>query len=815
MSDNQGLKRIFKPEEGWLVFLLLVIISLTTTSTVEDAKWVREMPSLAPMALLALLTGYVLSRVRVPALLLHPVGGFIGLLVIVWQTANAASGDSFGARLADASYRLSEFMRVLQGGGISVDGLPFAVQVLFFTWIVGYLSAWFLFRHHNAWLAVVPPGVALLVNLTYLPGRFGGHFLIWVLSALLLVMLMHSVELRRRWRREGVAEHEMEGSTAAVPIMAVAGGILALSFWSPVVEQSLPITVFWENVTGPWRGVEREFDRLFASVSSGRVAPLHTFGRSMPFRGAVNFGDQNPIAGRLGIARDVVMNVQADEPGYWRAESYDSYSGHGWTTSERVTKALAQDPVPGTSEAYNERKLFNHTVELNLPMDVLFARGMALYGTALSNGEMARPAGYSLNIMDASKNRGLPQDIQGLARDLAVNLPRIADRNEIQRRIPEPYQLRVDRPTMRGGQIEAVEVRRTEPFPPDFSSVRPLSTLPRGHKYSLTSSISTASIETLQKAGTDYPGWVRDQYLQVPERLPGRVRSIAREWTQDSQNPYDRAWAIETRLRDIKYSTNIPPPPRDADGVDYFIFNLNRGYADYYASAMAVLLRTLGIPSRVAVGYVAGEWDTDKEYYVVRETHAHAWTEVFFPGYGWIEFNPSPNWPTVPRAFSSTPNPNNFEDEDDFDFGMEDFDDESMGDPGAMDIPADGAGIPQFLLILGAVVAGGAGLFGLLRFEWLRGLARLTFAAQTYEKMCRLALLARLSPRQSGTPWEYARALSARVPEAAPSIRTITGGYTRSVYGNQEMGTDERQGLDRAWREVRGRLLKRFFKRGR
>jgi len=248
--------------------------------------------------------------------------------------------------------------------------------------------------------------------------------------------------------------------------------------------------------------------------------------------------------------------------------------------------------------------------------------------------------------------------------------------------------------------------------------------------------------------------------------------------------------------------------------VDYFIFNLNRGYADYYASAMAVLLRSLGIPSRVAVGYVAGEWDTDKEYYVVRETHAHAWTEVFFPGYGWIEFNPSPNWPTVPRAFSSTGDRSaDSDDEDPYD-GMFPDDDESLDPDSLMDMPIDGgSAISQFLLVLGAVVAAGGGLFALVRFAWLRGLARLTFAAQQYEKMCRLALFARLSPRQSDTPWEYARALSARVPEAGPSIRTITGGYTRSVYGNQEPEMEERAGLDRAWREVRGRLLRRFFKR--
>src|SRR5262249_57256243 len=109
-----------------------------------------------------------------------------------------------------------------------------------------------------------------------------------------------------------------------------------------------------------------------------------------------------------------------------------------------------------------------------------------------------------------------------------------------------------------------------------------------------------------------------------------------------AETPYDRAKAIETWLRNnIAYNESIPQPPTGHDPVDWVLFDYKQGYCNYYASAMIVMLRTLGIPARMAAGFAQGTWDASQQVYTVQERDAHTWVEVFFPQYGWIEFEPT------------------------------------------------------------------------------------------------------------------------------------------------------------------------------
>lgn len=803
-QEHRGFLALLYPEESWLAFALLATMFLVVVWTVEGSKWVREMPGLTGMALGALLTGYVLARIRVPAVLLQPVGLIIGAQVILWQTINTASGGSLEERIIDAAVRLYSFAEVVRGGGISTDGLPFVVQVLLLTWFIGYFSAWFLYRNHNVWLTILPAGAALMVNLTYVPGRFVVNFVIFIVAALLLVMLIHGVEQHRRWRRSNVPLEEIVHLSYVGPVLLFGSVLLLVSFWLPLLEQSTPASAFWERATGPWRVFEREFDRLFASVSSGKVSPLHSFGRAMPFRGAVNFGDQLPLAGRLGFARDVVGYIQAEEAGYWRAESYDTYTSQGWIASERLTRSLPQDPVAGAMEEYRARRAVNQSVEVVAPMDVLIARGLPIYGSIPANGEIGQPATFSLNLSDLSKNRGLSPELQNAAAELSRNLRssgRLVAPGEMQRLLPAD--LRPRGTSRRGAEIETLELARTDPFPLDFTSIRTITPLARGQKYTIASAVSTATADQLQAAGTSYVGWVKDQYLQVPGSLPERVKALAVEWTSDARTPYDKAVAIESRLRAIEYSTNVTPPPRGSDGVDHFLFTLKRGYADYHAAAMTVMLRTLGVPARVSVGYVAGEWDSEQERFTVREAHAHAWPEVFFPSYGWIEFSPTPNWPLMGRLTNTEGGSG--EEEDLLDPNMASVED---------DVPPEGSGLGSAstsglvdlseilrptLVVLGVLAA----LALALRLLWLSGLSGLSLPAQTYEKMCRLAELARLGPRLEQTPSEYAQRLVVALPAAQGSIQEIARRYATTVYGNFQPSPAEMQRLRDAWNALR------------
>ena len=165
---------------------------------------------------------------------------------------------------------------------------------------------------------------------------------------------------------------------------------------------------------------------------------------------------------------------------------------------------------------------------------------------------------------------------------------------------------------------------------------------PAYEPYEVTSSVSAAEPEQLREAGSDYPLHVATRYTQLTRDLPLRVKELAVSLTADAETPYDKALAVEAYLKTLPYNLQIEPPPYDADGVDHFLFEQGQGYSEYFASSMAVLLRSVGIPARVAVGYTTGDQVESEPVYAVTDSHSHGWVEVYFPGYDWIPFEPTP-----------------------------------------------------------------------------------------------------------------------------------------------------------------------------
>ena len=147
--------------------------------------------------------------------------------------------------------------------------------------------------------------------------------------------------------------------------------------------------------------------------------------------------------------------------------------------------------------------------------------------------------------------------------------------------------------------------------------------------YVAESFVSAASDEELRSAGEDYPAWVAQRYLSLPQLLPDQVLALARDLTATEPTPYDRVRAIEDYLRDFEYSLDVGQPPRGRDVVDYFLFDLKKGFCDYYATAMAVLARAAGVPARLAIGYTRGMFDRTTGRFLVNDTNAHAWVEVY------------------------------------------------------------------------------------------------------------------------------------------------------------------------------------------
>ena len=186
--------------------------------------------------------------------------------------------------------------------------------------------------------------------------------------------------------------------------------------------------------------------------------------------------------------------------------------------------------------------------------------------------------------------------------------------------------------------------------------ISPQSTGPRG-KYTIESVLPNVSDADLRAAQGGYPAWVSQRYLTLPDTVPERVRALARDLTANAATPFDRALAIETYLRQIPYNLKVPAPPFNQDAADYFLFDLKKGYCDYYATAMSVLARAAGLPSRLVIGYASGTYDTYNAQYVVRQADAHAWPEIYFTGIGWIEFEPTANQPPSVRIGKSQPIP--------------------------------------------------------------------------------------------------------------------------------------------------------------
>lgn len=164
--------------------------------------------------------------------------------------------------------------------------------------------------------------------------------------------------------------------------------------------------------------------------------------------------------------------------------------------------------------------------------------------------------------------------------------------------------------------------------------------------YVVRAEYSTPTILAMRDEGTDYPDWVKQRYLQLPDNFSTRITDLARQIAGQEPTPYDKALAITQYLRrTITYSISIPEPPRNRDPLEWFLFEQRTGFCNYYASAEVMMLRAVGVPARLVVGYAEGEWVANLDSYVVRGKDSHAWPEVYFPRLGWVTFEPTVSQP--------------------------------------------------------------------------------------------------------------------------------------------------------------------------
>jgi hypothetical protein len=369
------------------------------------------------------------------------------------------------------------------------------------------------------------------------------------------------------------------------------------------------------------------------------------------------------------------------------------------------------------------------------------------------------------------------------------------------------FPVRVDIPTL-------VEWRETQDDP---AVVRLATMLRRGQQYTVTSSASVASEDQLRQAGDQYPAGI-EKYLQLPPSVTDRVKQLSQEITAGAATPYDKALAIEWYLRQLDYETKVPTPPTDRDWVDYTLFEAQTGYADSIATSMVVMLRSVGVPARVVTGFAPGQYIEDEAAYIVFESEAHAWVEVFFPRLGWINFEPSvirdlPFRPTEEVSIILPITDGGYMGESP-DMYMEDPFFEGFGD--FVPAPASRNDTPWIIglgVVVGMVLAAvGAwyGMMALLR----RGLRALPWHAQWYGQFRRLAAWAGLAGRDSQTPFEYTEWLEKRYPGTGKMVRPIAEVYVQGAYSGQEPGPEELARASKAWDDLRKPLARRVLLRG-
>ncbi|MFQ5859981.1 MAG: DUF4129 domain-containing transglutaminase family protein [Dehalococcoidia bacterium] len=797
------------PLEGWGTAALLLLTLLVVVGSVARADWVKT-PSLVFVVFLAILTATLLAKARWAAVSSHLLGLAIGLLVVMWQVGTLLQGTSFLA-IDQLQFRLNWWLTTAAEGGISTDNLPFALFLTALTWLVGYISAWALFRHRNYWIALLPGGLGLLTNLSYLPERFAYFFFLYIFTALLLISWMHLLSRSLHWRRRGTRESEFLRLRILNNVVWFAGAILLTASLLPVGGPMSTLMESYEVLRSPLERFQSHFNRLFAALPGRKPVPNRAFSSVLPFQGTITLGTQP------------VLEAKASRPWYWRVYTYSVYTPSGWLTgsTERVPEGWI--PPLSLEEEYRQRERLHLTVMSSFSRSTLFTGGpvMNVDGPETEWESYDNPV-YYINLEEAPAHQELPKGLQEVAQALQRATGRLAPSGnahpspisnpstpeEVQQLLP-PDLVLLDA-QWREGNLAEVQVATRLPAPADVLAVKSTSRLKASESYQVTGSFSVATPQELRRAGVDYPSWVRDRYTQLPPSLPERVRALASEVTAEAPTPYDKAQALRDYLQSFPYTLEIEPPPFDGDGVDHFLFTLRRGYSDYFASAMVVMLRAVDVPARVVVGYLPGEL-TRRDTWLARDKDSHAWVEVYFPSYGWVEFEATPGR-GLPETVAPTREPVvpiiGSEEEP-----VDDEDDEFLDAP--LRLPAPLQGAPwytqwqRWLLWAGLPLV----LALALGYLWRWWMAPPPQPESLFRQLALLGALAGAGPRPSQTPYEYGLALRALLPTQQGEISTIVHAYVRSRYGRREPSAWERAHLAKAWRALRGLLLLRLLRR--
>ncbi|MFN2196015.1 MAG: transglutaminase domain-containing protein [Anaerolineales bacterium] len=587
-------KRFLKPRWGDLVSgLLLLALLLVAAARLSATDWVENLGIIPILALLGGVAGLALGYSQFSGFVAFLFSIVYGLFCIFWRLgATMESSIPWNERIFSLFGRFGTSAAHLVQGQDIYDPILFLTAMGLLFWVLSTHAGYSLFRHGDAWASLLPVGAAMFIihiNDKFWPFR-AWYLGIYLVLGLLLVARVSFLKLRSQWQKNRTRIPNYIGLDMSRAALLAAVPLILVAWTAPALAKGLPTAQSgWQELSQPFRD---RFDYVFASLKAtvGIVGDYYS--------DTLSLGRGNELSDMVVMTVTAQTIRPAGVRYYWKARTYDYYNENGWTSTVNSTEPISPLIFDQSLQDSPFRWTTTMVVKTNIPLRTLHAVSEVY--------SVSRPGNATADI----HNDGLV-DIQDLEAD--------------------PY-------------------------------------LRSGEQYEVKSALTSAGIDDLRASSTDYPQWILDRYTQLPDNITPRTRELAAAIVEGLDNPYDKAQAVTNFLREnIVYNERIDSPPDNQERVDWLIFDYRKGFCNYYATAEIVLLRSLGIPARMAVGYAEGErrseidlaavpqlqplqtegdlapYISDTSTYIVHQYDLHAWPEVYFPGIGWVEFEPTAN----------------------------------------------------------------------------------------------------------------------------------------------------------------------------
>ncbi|HET9659027.1 MAG TPA: transglutaminase-like domain-containing protein [Thermomicrobiales bacterium] len=825
--------------EGWFI-LILGALSSGLLGAVVGAYTADANPStMATLASAGYLAGYTLARTYAPDALAHLITFVLGIVIALaaieprtlYHQLRAGEWQVIGDRYESL---LRGFIRSIDSGdNFETDIAVFAIGLTM--WLVGYTAAWMLFRRGWVFWSVALPGGILLVTLALEREQASWPALLYLGFALAIAAGQTAISRTTFWSARGIEQPRSFGRRSIVLgtlIAALAVGI-GLYYSFDLDDR------FKERAMSSGDRVASWVEDRFESSSSNPPAPQDVAGNY----GA--FADQFKVGDGVPSGDTPIVVVQANGEEYLAARRLNEYDGAGWrSTSSQAGDPTSQAPrmafrsdqpmnIPRDQQQYRAQD--DATITLLQPTDQLLftidQHYSASVPTLVRVGWQPVDATYTVGQTELSEVPVDLRDLVGLLQSSDFVPPGTsatpelespqasAQQQKLQDRLLTNYPVTSELSWADDGSVQVHFTGRL-PVYSDIEAVYGSAELDNA-TYSVVGLVPQMTAADLEAAGGNYPAYVTDTYLQLPGTVTQETRDLANQIVQQAGavTPYDQAVAIQNYLRtNFTYQIDAGGAPDGRDIVDYFLFDSQVGRCDHYASSMAVMLRMLGVPTRIVTGLAPVSYDSEMSGYVYRGRNAHAWAEVYFPGFGWVPFEPTPTQTAIDldlpgNGLAATPEPTPSPD------ATTESDQTSMVAtpsptatatpmpvPATTDIQGTSAGSngPSGVFFgLGAAAIALAAIGGFVFWRRRNAFAGLPPARANYGRLQRLGRFLGIEPAPELTPREYAVRFGAAKPKSAGGAIRVADAFTQEQYASNVDAGSIAQNSDYGWREAK------------